>query len=153
MMSNCQCADTSFQGMCEAVTLLHLQDNPDVTQYEIQASASWWLSNENNLIICLSLRKMTIFGKLKDANIFNYFKPVFFSVTFALSFSRLVLKIFKNLFGMGMNYISWSDFIRTYREKTFLYFRGFLYPSYQGGRILLWGQCTCHTGIRACLCR
>lgn len=31
MMSDCQCVDASFQGMCEAVTLRQLQDNPDVT--------------------------------------------------------------------------------------------------------------------------
>lgn len=77
MMSACQCADASFQGMCEAVTPLYLQDNPDVTQYEIWISALWWLSNESHLTGWLSRREMTVRKELKDANIFQYFKPMF----------------------------------------------------------------------------
>lgn len=73
MMSNCQCVAASFQDMWEAVTLLHLQDHPDLTQYEIQVSAACWLSNEDSLTVGPSLRKMTIFGGLMKANIFQLF--------------------------------------------------------------------------------
>lgn len=73
MMRNCQCVAASFQSMWEAVTPLHLEDNPDVTQYEIQVSALWRLSNEDNLTGGPSLSKMTILGELTKANIFQLF--------------------------------------------------------------------------------
>lgn len=79
-----------------------------------------------------------------------------FSVQLVQSSSRIALQIFKNLFRKVPNDTSWSDFISIYRDRKRKYSRMtevLSNPSYQGRGILIWGQCTCHPGIRACLCR
>lgn len=110
MMSDCQCADASFQGMCEAVTPLYLQDNPDVTQYEIGISALWWLSNESHLTGCLSHREMTLRKSWRMPISFSISNPCFSYSKFAICSPKVILKCsiyFEKELSSPLNRLHW----------------------------------------------